>query len=79
MKTIKTLTELKQETKNGGKDFKIILNYGLFSTKHIQYDYKGKIYLIFTGVSGTWHKLTNDEMKNDIIYQAIKQNKLIKL
>ncbi|MCQ2960630.1 MAG: hypothetical protein MJ198_10680 [Bacteroidales bacterium] len=68
-KKINSIEELKKclGENNEYKEFFILLNYGLRSSKTISYDKEKNIFWIFNEIDGTECSLTEEELKDEDI------------
>jgi hypothetical protein len=80
-KRITSIEELKQEAR-GGADFALLLNYGLFSRKTIDYDESANVFSVWNHIDDTHQKLTEAQLQDrgwTHIGEAIRKGALVKL
>ncbi len=80
-KRITSIDELKKEAQ-GGADFALLLNYGLFSRKTIDYDGDANVFSIWNHIDDTHQKLTEAQLKDrdwTHIGYAIRKGAFVKL
>lgn len=70
MKKVNSINELKQ-LDGECSDFFILLNFGLKSSKTISFD--GEFFYVFNDIDGSEVALTETELKNSIIGEAINK------
>ena len=76
MKKIKSIEQLKKESKNGA-DFFILLNYGLRSSKNVCFD--GKEFEVYNEIDDTSQVLTEKQLfTKSNIGKAIEQGAFFK-
>lgn len=74
IKRVRNLEELKKlSAVDGGADFYILLNFGLRSSKHIQYDHDEATFFVDNLIDGTEEELTEAQLrKKTNIVKAIE-------
>lgn len=77
VKRVHSISELKELTSEHEREFKVLLNYGCFSRKTVKYNPKTKKFRVHNHIDNTKEFLTETELINDIIGQAIAANGMI--
>ena len=78
-KQIKSMEELKREATRG-KQFRMILNYGVYSRKTIEWDKKKKVFRIKNWIDDSKDKFTEKGLMDEnitLIGKAIKRGALV--
>jgi hypothetical protein len=75
MQKVNSINELKQ-LEGECSDFFILLNFGLRSSKTISFD--GEFFYVFNDIDGSETALTEIELKNSIIGEAISKGSFYK-
>ena len=79
MKAVKSIEELKEQTKDEPQDYRMILNGGIFSRKNIFYDEEKDRFEILNGIDDTFIKIPTKKLgKETLIVEAIEKRALIK-
>lgn len=73
MRTIKSIAELKRLASNGGIEVSILLNYGVKSTKFVNYNPATRKWRIENYIDGS----TVRKLSNTSIEEALRKNALI--
>ncbi len=79
MPKITSIEQLKRETLALDADFAILLNYGVYSRKSIEYDGYSELFSLFNHIDDTEEEMTEAELKESFIGEAIRKGAFIKL